>query len=161
EEQREETSEKTISATKSHVGHGKETARGTDEGIDNILIRQARCCEPVPGDDIEDYITKGRVISDDGSYDTNIQKEEEKQRQVDVKWLDEDEQTKEYYLDLEISGYDRHGLINDVLQTVNGMKTQIAEVTGGADKNKIAYIHITVLIKNKEHLRDEIGRAHV
>src|SRR5699024_12751068 len=88
----------------------------------------------------------------------NNQIKEAKKSQIDIKLLNEDEQTKEYYIDLEISGYDRHGLINDVLQTVNGMKTQIAEVTGRADKNKIAYIHITVLIKNKEHLRDVINQ---
>src|SRR5690625_4163438 len=158
EEQLEETIEKTISEAKSYVRHGKDTAGVKVEGIDNILIRLARCCNPVPGDDIKGYITKGRGVSDHRSDCPNIQTEEAKQRRIDVKWLDEDEQTKEYYLDLEISGYDRHGLINDVLQTVNGMKTQIAEVKGRADKNKIAYIHITVLIKNKEHLREVINQ---
>ncbi|HLQ84482.1 MAG TPA: bifunctional (p)ppGpp synthetase/guanosine-3',5'-bis(diphosphate) 3'-pyrophosphohydrolase [Bacillota bacterium] len=158
EEQYEETIEKTISEAKSYVRHGKDTAGVKVEGIDNILIRLARCCNPVPGDDIKGYITKGRGVSVHRSDCPNIQTEEAKQRRIDVKWLDEDEQTKEYYLDLEISGYDRHGLINDVLQTVNGMKTQIAEVKGRADKNKIAYIHITVLIKNKEHLREVINQ---
>src|SRR5699024_11407106 len=103
------------------------------------------------------YITKGRGVSVHRSDCPNIQTEEAKQRQIDVKWLDEDEQTKEYYLDLEISGYDRHGLINDVLQTVNGMKTQIAEVTGRADKKKIAYIHITEIIQHHELLRAVIN----
>src|SRR5699024_11994252 len=102
----------------------KDTAGVKVEGIDNILIRLARCCNPVQGDDIKGYITKGRGVSVYRSDCPNIQTEEAKQRQIDVKRLDEDEQKKEYYLDLEIYGYNRHVLINDDLQKVSKMKTK-------------------------------------
>src|SRR5699024_5992612 len=102
EEHLEQTIATTIRETKRHVRHIKDTDGVKVEGIDNILIRLARCCNPVAGDDIKGYITKGRGVSVHRSDCPNIQTEEAKQRQIDVKWLDEDEQTKEYYLDLEI-----------------------------------------------------------
>ncbi len=158
EEELEQVIEKTKTEVKSHERRTKDNAGVKVEGIDNILIRLSRCCNPVPGDDITGYITKGRGVSVHRSDCPNVQTEEAKQRHIDVKWLDDVEQAKEYYLDLEISGYDRHGLINDVLQTVNEINTQIAEVSGRADKNRIAHIHITVLIKDKEHLREVINK---
>ena len=75
-----------------------------------------------------------------------------------MKWKNTEYSTKEYHLDLEISGYDRHGLLNEVLQVVNETNTQISSVSGRADRNKIAHIHITVLIKNTDHLQHVVER---
>ena len=158
EEKLEQVIEKTNNETKPRTRHTKNNSGVMVEGIDNVLVRLSRCCNPVPGDDITGYITKGRGVSVHRSDCPNVQTEEAKERFIEVKWLDSVESEKEYYLDLEISGYDRHGLINDVLQSVNEINTQIAEVSGRADKNKIAHIHITVLIHNKEHLREVIGK---
>ena len=123
------------------------------EGLDNVLIRLSRCCNPVPNDDIIGYITKGRGISVHRRDCPNIHIDEEPERFIDVYWRNPTFSSKEYHLDIEISGYDRNGLLNEVLQVVNETQTQIASVTGKADKNKIAHIHMTVLIKNTDHLR--------
>lgn len=157
EEQLEQVIEKTNSDKRTRPRHTKDNSGIEVEGIDNILVRLSRCCNPVPGDEITGYITKGRGVSVHRSDCPNVQTQEARERYLKVKWIDDLEHQKEYYLDLEISGYDRHGLINDVLQSVNEISTQIAEVSGRADKNKIAHIHITVLIKNKEHLREVIS----
>lgn len=158
EEQLEQLTEKSTSDAKVIPKQTKGTSGVEVEGIDNVLVRLSRCCNPVPGDDITGYITKGRGVSVHRTDCPNVQTEEAKERYIEVKWLDGYEQQKEYYLDLEISGYDRHGIMNDVLQSVNEINTQIAEVSGRADKNKIAHIHITVLIKNKAHLREVISK---
>src|SRR5699024_4853235 len=89
------------------------------EGVDNVLVRLSRCCNPVPDDDIVGYITKGRGVSVHRRDCPNVQSEEAKERFLEVHWKNARYSNKEYFLDLEISGYDRHGLLNEVLQVVN------------------------------------------
>src|SRR5699024_1540059 len=117
-------------------------------GMDNMLVRLSRCCNSVPYDDIVVSITKAHIVSVHSSNSPIIQPDEAQERFLEVKWRNGHSGNKEYNLDLEISGYDRHGLLNEVLQVVNETNTQISSVSGRADKNKIAHIHITVLIKN-------------
>src|SRR5690625_2775495 len=128
------------------------------EGVDNVLVRLSRCCNPVPNDEIVGYITKGRGVSVHRKDCPNVQTNEAKERFLEVRWKNARFSDKEYYLDLEISGYDRHGLLNEVLQVVNETNTQISSVSGRADRNKIAHIHITVLIKNTDHLHHVVDR---
>ena len=158
EELEQSVNENKVEAKEKSVQNNKGKSGIKVEGIDNVLVRLSRCCNPVPGDKVIGYITKGRGVSVHRADCPNVQTDEAKERYLEVKWLDDTNHAKDYYLDLEISGYDRHGLINDVLHTVNEMDTQIAEVSGRADKNKIAHIHITVLIKDREHLHEVIGK---
>ena len=139
--------------------HSNKTDSGVGvEGIDNILIRLSKCCNPVPNDEIVGYITKGRGVSVHRSDCPNVQNDEAKERFLNVYWKDPAFSSKEYQLDIEISGYDRNGLLNEVLQVVNETQTQIASVSGKADKNKIAHIHLSVMIKNTDHLRHVVEK---
>ncbi|MGM8364682.1 RelA/SpoT family protein [Virgibacillus sp. W0181] len=129
------------------------------EGVDNLLVRLSRCCNPVPGDPIVGYITKGRGVSVHRADCPNVQTEEAKERFLHVKWKNEITDTKEYQLDLEISGFDRHGLLNEILQAINETKTSIVQVTGRSDRNKMATIHLTILINNIGHLQQIVDRV--
>lgn len=122
------------------------------KGVDNLLVRFARCCNPVPGDAIIGYITRGRGISVHRSDCTNIPigEGEEIQRVIDVVWEEATEAN--YSVEIEITGHDRRGLLNEVLQAVSESKTNISAVSGRTDKNKISMIHMTILIHNIEHL---------
>ena len=126
--------------------------------MDNMLVRLSRCCNPVPGDSIVGYITKGRGVSVHRKDCPNVQTEEAKKRYLHVEWKSDIPRTKEYPLDLEISGYDRHGLLNEVLQAINETKTSIIQVNGRSDRNKMAIIHLTILIKNISHLQQIVDR---
>ena len=128
------------------------------EGIDNILIRLARCCNPVPYDSIVGFITKGRGVSVHREDCPNMKAETDKDRFLSVRWSNAPYSTKDYNVDLEISGYDRHGLLNDVLQIVNETNVRITSVNGRADQNKIAHISLSVLIRNTEHLEHVVNR---
>jgi len=81
-----------------------------------------------------------------------------KQRLLPVEWEGSTEDSKQYSLDIEISGYDRRGLLNEVLQAVNETKTNITAVTGKSDKNKMATINMTIMIHNVSHLRRVVDR---
>ncbi|WP_182200490.1 RelA/SpoT family protein [Paraliobacillus salinarum] len=128
------------------------------EGIDNLLVRLAKCCNPVPGDAIVGYITKGRGVSVHREDCPNMQTEQVDHRLLNVEWEDTGAQSKQYHVDLEISGYDRRGLLNDVLQTVNEMRTNIIAVSGRSDRNKMAVVNLTILIHNIDHLRKIVER---
>ena len=97
----------------------------TVKGIDNLLIRLSRCCNPVPGDEIVGFITKGRGVSVHRTDCPNVTSEELQNRLIEVEWESDTTVSKEYNVEIEISGYDRRGLLNEVLQTVNETKKQI------------------------------------
>ncbi|WP_040207838.1 RelA/SpoT family protein [Neobacillus jeddahensis] len=128
------------------------------QGIDNLLIRLSRCCNPVPGDEIVGFITKGRGVSVHRSDCTNIDSNDAQSRLIPVEWESSLNDRKEYNVDIEISGYDRRGLLNEVLQAVNETKTNISAVTGKSDRNKMATIIMSIAIHNVSHLQKVVER---
>lgn len=128
------------------------------EGADNLLIRISRCCNPVPGDDIVGYITKGRGISIHRRDCPNVNTPTAEKRLIEVEWEDTSNNSKEYDADLEIYGYDRSGLLNDVLQTVNTMTKRLQSVEAKSNKDKMATIRITVGIQNLTHLKQIVDK---
>lgn len=128
------------------------------QGVDNLLIRLSKCCNPVPGDEIVGYITKGRGVSVHRKDCSNVQTKEAESRLIEVNWVETQSESKQYHLDLEVSGFDRRGFLNDILQAVTEMKTSISQVNGRSDRNKIAIINITILINNKDHLHRIVKR---
>lgn len=127
------------------------------KGVDNLLIRISKCCSPIPGDEIVGFITRGRGVSVHRIDCPNISTEDEN-RLIEVEWDSELQQQKSYSVDLEISGFDRHGLLNEILQLINETNTQITAVTGRSDRNKIATINLTLLIHNVDHLKRIVDR---
>ncbi|WP_391560260.1 RelA/SpoT family protein [Robertmurraya sp.] len=127
-------------------------------GIDNLLIRLSRCCSPVPGDEIVGFITKGRGVSVHRADCSNIDTEDAKARLIPVEWETGLNNKKEYNVDIEISGYDRRGLLNEVLQAVNETKTNISAVSGKSDRNKMATINMSIAINNVSHLQKVVER---
>lgn len=124
------------------------------KGIDNLLIRLSRCCRPVPGDEIVGFITKGRGVSVHRNDCPNVLVANGNERIIEVEWSDQltTMNRKEYQVDIEISAFDRAGLLNEVMQVVNESKTNISAVSGKADRDKIATIHMTLMITNTAHL---------
>ncbi|MDV2581091.1 RelA/SpoT family protein [Alkalibacillus haloalkaliphilus] len=136
----------------------KSTGIGVNvKGVDNLMVRLSKCCNPVPGDEIIGFITKGRGVSVHRDDCPNIKNEDEA-RLIDVEWEGVNRQRKNYSVDLKISGFDRNGLLNEILQVVNETNTDIVAVTGKSDKNKMAVIHLTILIQNVDHLRRIVDR---
>jgi GTP diphosphokinase / guanosine-3',5'-bis(diphosphate) 3'-diphosphatase len=126
------------------------------KGIDNLLVRFSRCCSPIPGDEIVGYITRGRGVSVHRANCPNIEHEEEKDRLIQVEW--EGQLIQEYNVEIEVTGHDRSGLLNEVLNTVADSKTNIVAVSGKADKNKVAKINMTIAINNVNHLQKVVER---
>ncbi|KJJ41140.1 (p)ppGpp synthetase [Bacillus subtilis] len=130
------------------------------KGIDNLLVRLSKCCNPVPGDDIVGFITKGRGVSVHREDCPNVKTNEAQERLIPVEWEHESQvqKRKEYNVEIEILGYDRRGLLNEVLQAVNETKTNISSVSGKSDRNKVATIHMAIFIQNINHLHKVVER---
>ena len=129
------------------------------EGVDNLLVRFARCCNPVPGDDIVGYVTRGRGVSVHRKDCINVRPsldKDESDRIIDVNWQQHTQAN--YSVDIEITGYDGNGLLNEVLQAIAESKVNISAVTGRTGRNKLALLHVTIFIRNVEHLQAVVER---
>lgn len=128
------------------------------QGIDNLLIRLSKCCNPVPGDEIVGFITKGRGVSVHREDCLNVHTEEAENRLIPVEWESHIKEGREFNVEIEISGFDRRGLLNEVLQAVNETKTNISAVSGRSDRNKMATINMSISIHNINHLHKVVER---
>lgn len=131
---------------------GKPTQGIRVKGIDNLLIRLAHCCNPVPGDPITGYITRGRGVSIHRNDCRNIVsiRRNEKERLVEVAW---DKEFREpFQVKLEVNGIDRAGLLSDVMAVLLEMKISANWVTARAKKDRGAVIELVLEMKGLEQL---------
>lgn len=121
------------------------------EGESGLLVRLARCCNPVPGDAIVGYITKGRGVSVHRADCPNILNQpEEYERMIEVSW-DINTDTK-YKVAIEVSCMDRPGLLTDIMMVPSENKTNIASVNARTYKNKTATVTLILEINNLAQL---------
>ena len=122
------------------------------KGIDNCLVKLSKCCNPVPGDNIIGYITKGRGVSVHRTDCVNVKELlAEEDRIIDVEWYNQKQQTA-YTVDIEIYANDRDGLLADVIKELSALKTKIMGVNARANKEKIGIIDLTIEVENIEEL---------
>jgi guanosine-3',5'-bis(diphosphate) 3'-pyrophosphohydrolase len=127
-------------------------------GVDNLLVRFARCCNPVPGDPIVGYVTRGRGVSVHRKDCPNamIIVNAEKDRVVDVYWDTKDGES--YPVEIEMEAYDAPGLLTGVINTAVEMKAHVSAVTARTLKNRVAVINMTVEIHDVEHMDSVMER---
>lgn len=125
------------------------------KGIDNCLVKLSKCCNPLPGDEIVGYITKGRGVSVHRKDCVNVKDLiSEENRMIDVKWYEEEKTS--YNVDIEVYSNDRTGLLVDILKVIGTTKAKIMAVNTKTTKEKIAIIYISLEIVNLEELNKVI-----
>ena len=126
------------------------------KGIDNCLVKFSKCCNPVPGDDIIGYITKGRGVSIHRKDCTNLKDLlSEEERIIEVEWYDEKEKA-EYNVDIQVLANDRTGLLADVVKEITSKKINIMGVNTKTSKDRIATIDVTLEVQDIEQLNQII-----
>jgi GTP pyrophosphokinase len=141
---------------------GKPTQGIRVKGIDNLLIRLSHCCNPVPGDPIAGYVTRGRGVSIHRTDCRNIiaYQKFEGERMVEVAW--DKEFIEPFQVKLEANGLDRAGFLSDVLSVLVEMKISANWVTARGRKDGGAVIEMVLEMKGLEqleHIMNKIKRV--
>ena len=121
------------------------------KGIDNCLVKLSKCCNPLPGDEIIGYITKGRGVSVHRKDCTNVEELlKEENRIIEVSWHDQEKVT--YTVEIEVLANDRNGLLGEIVQQVNSTKAKLLGVNAKATKDRIAITELTLEIDSLDSL---------
>lgn len=119
------------------------------KGVDNLLVHFARCCKPLPGDEIVGYVTRGRGISVHREDCPNI-REAAPERLLEVQWGSSENQI--FPVELVITAWDRKGLLQEIMNVLGELKANILSINGSGLKDGSAQVHLTVEVHSLEHL---------
>ena len=158
EEYKKEHQEETIEKTLEELTNNKNVIKKAPKsgvivkGIENCLVKFSKCCNPVPGDEIIGYITKGRGVSIHRVDCVNMQELlQDKDRLIDVSWYT-DPSKSTYDVEIEILSNDRTGLLGDIVREITGLKINIMAVNTKTNRDRIATIDITIEVHDLEQL---------
>lgn len=123
----------------------------TIQGMDDLMIRYSRCCQPVPGDDVIGYTTRGRGISIHRKDCPNIlDLDRDPERRVEIEWKAEREDR--FFVHLAMEGTDRRGLLGDVAKTITETATDIQHADMRATDGGMTAAFV-VEVQNLNHLK--------
>jgi len=114
------------------------------EGIDNCLVKFARCCSPIPGDEIVGYITFANGISIHRKDCTNLKSLDIDSRRIGVSW--KEQLHADFNTRLIVKANDRDGVLTDILRTMKEMKIEITEISTKVTEDRENITNISVNI---------------
>ena len=130
------------------------------EGIDNCPIKFAKCCSPLPGDEIIGFVTRGFGVSihkkDCANVQESIRQGENADRWVNAYWADDAKEN--YKATLDLLCMDRANLLSDVALALGDMRVPIYSLTARSAEQGRARMSVTVGITNTEHLNSVVAR---
>lgn len=138
----------------------KRTGKGAEEDITvegntGLAVRFAKCCNPVPGDDIIGYITRGRGVCVHTKECKNLHKVD-KERLIEVAWAGD--QTTSYNVEIQIVADDRPGLMVEIAQAMYNMGRDITAINAHSAKNGVATISLRSNITSVQDLHDLMNK---
>jgi len=136
----------------SNIKNGKDNAIRV-QGVDGMVVRFAKCCNPIPGDIIFGFITRGRGLTIHAADCPNIHTYDE-QRKIDVTW--EPNKNYTYPVKLKIIGDDRKGLLSDISSTMASNKVNIVGAHAMTNQDKTASGIYEVEVGNMSKLQKVI-----
>ena len=124
-------------------------------GIGNCLVKFARCCNPIPGDKIVGFTTKGYGVSIHRENCVNVIRDASG-RWVDVLWQNDADEN--YLVPIHFIGNDRSGILADVAIAMNDMHVEMASVKAGLKNNGTVLIDMTVQVESIDRLQSILNR---
>lgn len=133
----------------------KTTKNGTGvlvKGEAGVMVRMAKCCSPVPGDDIIGYITRGRGVSVHRSDCTSLgHTPEDLERMIEVSW--DGSSGESFHVGIDIQAYDRNGLLMEVMAVLSELKITITNINAKVQEDtKNVSINVVVDIRDISQL---------
>ena len=137
------------------VQGAKKAKNGTGvlvKGEPGVMVRMAKCCNPVPGDDIIGYITRGRGVSVHRSDCISLgHTPEDLERMIEVSW--DEASTESFHVGIDIQAYDRSGILMEVMAVLSELKITITNMNAKVLENtKNVMINIVVEIRDISQL---------
>ena len=148
--------EKVAEASKNKVHIAKSKSGIVVKGIDDVAVRFSRCCNPVPGDEIVGFVTRGRGLSIHRTDCVNMLHltEAERARLIDAEWEgDVDEKAGGQYLaEIKIYAYDRQGFLMEMSKIFTEMEVDVKSMNVRTSKQGTATIEIGFVVHGREEL---------
>ncbi len=119
------------------------------KGADNVMIKFGHCCNPLPGDPIVGYITRGSGITVHRRDCVNVGENADPHRFIEVEW--EDVYNTNFQAEVEVIAMDRDHLTMDVMTAISDTKTVINKVFGRSMKNGTAIVNVKIEVKSNSH----------
>jgi GTP pyrophosphokinase len=145
----EESRESILAKLMSRVRKKKPRTGVLVKGVEDILIKFGKCCQPVPGDPIIGYITQGFGVTVHRSSCINALRTNP-ERQIEVEWSRESAET--YPVRIQITSVDRMGLLADVVGSISKSGANILTATSTTKDNKMVESVFTINVENTDHL---------
>jgi GTP pyrophosphokinase len=120
------------------------------KGLNDILVRFAKCCNPLPGDRIVGYITQGQGVTVHRKGCKNILKMS-RERRIDVQWNNDPSHT--YPVSIKIRTDDRFGLLADIASVISKYKSNILNARSQTNDEGIGMFYFTLLVESSDQLR--------
>lgn len=126
----------------------------TVRGERNLMVRFAKCCNPVPGDDIKGYVTKGRGVSVHRADCNNLKSliKYDKNKVVEVSWGRA--KGADYIAEIQVESDDREGILADIINVISESKLPISSINAQSAKGNTAKVNIKIRIYSVEQLRE-------
>ncbi len=154
--EREVTPEELAVPIKVKQGPKSSTGGVAVEGIENCMVRFSHCCNPIPGDDIIGYVTRGRGVAIHRADCLNIinaqNNEIERGRLISVHWIEDSETPLSYKSTITITASDRVNLLVDIMNIINETKAPVTNVNARTGKNDLAIVEVTAQLANTGQL---------
>jgi GTP pyrophosphokinase len=125
-------------------------------GFDDLMVFRARCCNPIRGEKIVGYVTRGKGVSVHAASCPNVVNLlYDPERRIDVEW-DKGTDASPYTVRLSLQVEDRKGILADVTSKIAGINTNIRNVEASTDDDQMGRIDMTVEISDVKHLQKVI-----
>ena len=130
------------------------------EGLDNCMVKFAKCCAPVPGDPIIGFITRGYGVSvhrqDCANAKTSARNPEEDGRWIRTEWAEGEKH--QYATGIKLTANNRVGLLSDLMGQLSNMKINVNELNARQHDDGHCDLYLTVTVNDREHLEFVLNR---